>query len=313
VISVLAAYSFFGSSSLDSWIIDAIIAFGSTFLGVVVAFELEAVRDRRRQEKEDRADSIAILKALQSDIEKNLELAQETSNQSVQTVLLKPVDYKNVDPSFWKKMQIERSYKLGLSEEVGAAATFYYILEAFYHEAEDFLAWQNSALTTGARLGDQESKMMYFLKAGMIYKSKYLHDTFGSLPNRIGEKIRSLEKRSSFVGHEGNIGRPLKSQRDEMKDLGWLSIGIALTYAANVLPTDRTTLLIGFFTVVGILFLVRKDYRFGLTLIVFGVGLIAPSTGVRPSALCSIVFIAIGLVVLFWPQPTIQVSKQERS
>lgn len=286
---------------MDSLIIEAILAFGSTFFGVIVAFEFEAFRDRRRQQREEKIDSIAILKALQDDMEKNLKLAEETSSLSVQTIPVKPVDYKNVDPSFWRKLQIKRLYKLGLDEEIRAATTFYYILEAFYREAQDFLAWQNSALTMGRCLTAEEAKRMYLLKAGMIYKNKYLHDTFGSLPGKIQEKIRSLEHPSSSVSQAGNESSPLTSKRDEIRNLGWLSIGLSLTYATNFLPTTRAMLLIGFFAVAGILFMVRKDRWFGLTLIGFGVGLIASYTDAFLSAVCCLAFLALGLVILSWP------------
>jgi ABC-type multidrug transport system permease subunit len=100
----------------------------------------------------------------------------------------------------------------------------------------------------------------------------------------------------------GWIGQALTdSKGEEIRDLGWLSLGVALSYATNFLPTAKTVVIIGFFTVLGISFLVRKDRtdrKFGLTLIVFGVGLIAPSTGVFLSALCSIAFLALALVIL---------------
>ena len=99
----------------------------------------------------------------------------------------------------------------------------------------------------------------------------------------------------------GWIGQALaNSKGEEIRDLGWLSLGVALSYATNFLPTVRTVILIGFFTVLGVSFLVRKDRmdrKFGLILIVFGVGLVAPYTGVFLSALCSIAFLVIALAI----------------
>lgn len=90
------------------------------------------------------------------------------------------------------------------------------------------------------------------------------------------------------------------SRREEIREVGWLSLGVALSYATNFLPTVRTVFLIGFFTVLGIFFLIRKNRMFGLTLIVFGIGLIAPSTGVFLSAVFSIAFLVIALVILYY-------------
>ncbi len=165
----------------------------ATFSGVFLGFALEGWRERRRHQKEDRADSIATLKALKDDIVKNLELAKEVSNLPVQTVLTKPVDYMNVDPSLWKKFHVERFYRLGLEGEVKSATTFYYILEALSRGAQDFLAWQNYALTAGTPLTQQEAKLMWMLKSGMVTQSDYLQKTFGELPNKIGDRIKRLE------------------------------------------------------------------------------------------------------------------------
>jgi hypothetical protein len=100
-------------------------------------------------------------------------------------------------------------------------------------------------------------------------------------------------------------------KRDELRDLGWLCIGVALTYAANFLPTDRAVALVCIFTVFGILFLVRKDRSFGLTLIALGVGLIAPYTRESLSAVCALAFLTIATIILFWPGR--QTSKKRKS
>jgi len=90
------------------------------------------------------------------------------------------------------------------------------------------------------------------------------------------------------------------SRREEIREVGWLSLGVALSYATNFLPTARTVFLIGFFTVLGIFFLIRKNRMFGLTLIVFGVGLFAPTTGVFLSAAFTIAFLVIALVIFYY-------------